>query len=266
MKNGFNKEKRMKKQNFLGFLAVGAVVTGVGVFAQAAQASTVIVYRLYNINTGEHFYTSSELEESSLNNNGWNYEGTAFVASTSGVPVYRIYNPNVNGGDHYYTKSKFEADSLVKLGWHWDNNQKPVFYSSGATKLYVSYNPNAQSGAHNYTTSNAEQGSLLSVGWKYGAVAWNVAGSGNANAKNPNPTPHTYTKGGTPVVPSNNLSTPGNVTGPGNLQQSVYVVDNGTTKVYWYASADITPKPTAPVIQMTEAQAIAMGLHHSAKE
>lgn len=48
--------------------------------------------------------------------------------------------------------------------------------------------------------------------------------------------------------------------------QTVYVVGNGTTKVYWYSKADIRPVPKNPVISMTEAQAIARGLHHSQKE
>jgi hypothetical protein len=131
------------------------------------------MYRLYNPNTGEHFYTESYNEAHSLAQNGWNYEGLGWTAASSGAPVYRVYNPNAKGGDHYYTKSLGEAQALITLGWKWDNGGKPVFYSGGATVVYVAYNPNAQSGAHNYTTNNSEQNHLLSLGWKYGAIAWN---------------------------------------------------------------------------------------------
>jgi hypothetical protein len=42
----------------------------IGVKAQAED-----VYRLYNSNTGEHFYTKNTYERSSLIQNGWNSEG-----------------------------------------------------------------------------------------------------------------------------------------------------------------------------------------------
>ena len=132
------------------------------------------VYRLYNPNTGEHFYTQNLAEKNNLQNVGWRYEGIGWLTSSSGTPVYRVYNPNAQGGDHYYTISKWEAQQLVNKGWRWDNNGGPAFYSNGTKNLYVAYNPNAASGSHNYTTSEYEQNSLLKIGWKYGAVAWKV--------------------------------------------------------------------------------------------
>jgi uncharacterized repeat protein (TIGR02543 family) len=132
------------------------------------------VYRLYNPNTGEHFYTTSSAEKNFDVKAGWNYEGVGWTAPTTGTPIYRVFNPNAKGGDHYYTKSKAEATSLVAAGWKWDNGGKPVFYSGGSRKVYVAYNPHAQSGAHNYTANITEQNNLLSLGWKYGAVAWNA--------------------------------------------------------------------------------------------
>ena len=131
------------------------------------------VYRIYNKNTGEHFYTVSLAEKNADVKAGWTYEGVGWQApAKTSSPVYRVYNPNAKGGDHYYTKSLAEAKSLVKVGWHWDYGGKPVFYSGGNTKVYVAYNPNAQSGAHNYTKNLAEQNQLLRLGWKFGAVAW----------------------------------------------------------------------------------------------
>lgn len=143
-----------------------------------ANVKADTVYRLYNRNTGEHFYTKNTYERSSLIQNGWNNEGVGWYGASSGEPVYRVYNPNSRGGDHYYTMSRYEAQSLVNKGWRWDNNGAPAFYSAGNTKLYVSYNPNAQSGSHNYTTNIYEQNSLLQNGWKYGSVSFYVSSPG----------------------------------------------------------------------------------------
>lgn len=165
-------------------LAFGATLTiGASAFAQTqVHASTPApiepVYRLYNPNTGEHFYTVTESEAINLFNAGWNEEGVGFTAALTGTPVYRVYNPNVPGGDHYYTESKYEAQSLVSQGWRWDNGGKPVFYSNGGTNLYVAYNPNALTGTHNYTTNSVEESSLVSAGWKNAKVAWKVEGTG----------------------------------------------------------------------------------------
>lgn len=139
---------------------------------QTRAASYTPVYRLYNKNTGEHFYTESAGERDVDVKAGWNYEGIGWSSPLQGAPIYRVYNPNAKGGDHYYTASQGEASQLVKLGWKWDNGGKAVFYSGGNTPVYVAYNPNAQSGAHNYTKNTAEQGSLINKGWKYSAIAW----------------------------------------------------------------------------------------------
>ncbi|MFC4651695.1 L,D-transpeptidase family protein [Lactococcus nasutitermitis] len=148
-----------------------------GMVAGAVHADSNI-YRLYNPNTGEHFYTSSSVEKSGLLNVGWIYEGIGWVAPSAGSPVYRLYNPHAMGGDHYYTTSAGERDVLMRAGWHYDG----VFWRSGGkVSVYVAYNPNAQSGAHNFTTNASEQQSLLNVGWKFPAVAWQAVKLGSAN-------------------------------------------------------------------------------------
>ncbi|GAA3253035.1 Cell wall surface anchor family protein [Lactococcus lactis subsp. lactis] len=103
------------------FLALGAFLSlGIGGLFHATNASadsSTLVYRLYNPNTGEHFYTGNSYEEKSLSANGWVYEGIGWQAATSGTSVYRVYNPNAKGGDNYYTMSKYEAQTLVNSGW-----------------------------------------------------------------------------------------------------------------------------------------------------
>ena len=169
-------------------IITGVVTLAASLLASAAFATTAHadqnVYRLYNPNTGEHFYTTSNAEKINLQYADWYYEGLGWVAPNTGTPVYRIYNPNAKGGDHYYTKSKGEAAAAVAQGWKWDNNGHAVFYSGGGIPAYVAYNPNAQSGAHNFTTNTTEQGNLMKSGWKYGTVAWNVMAQGHSDGMN----------------------------------------------------------------------------------
>lgn len=135
------------------------------------NTTTFKMYRLYNPNSGEHFYTSDNKEKSSLVSLGWIYEGIGWNApKSSSTPVYRLYNENA--GDHHYTPDIKERDALVKLGWKYE---KIGWYSDdqkGLT-LYRLYNPNATAaGAHHYTPDKLERDSLVSQGWKHEGVAW----------------------------------------------------------------------------------------------
>ncbi|MDO4621641.1 MAG: glucosaminidase domain-containing protein [Eubacteriales bacterium] len=127
------------------------------------------MFRLYNPNSGEHFYTQNYTERISLVEKGWSYEGIGWRAPLSGDPVYRLYNPNA--GDHHYTTSADERDMLTAKGWSYEGIG---WYSdtNKGTALYRAYNPNAEAGAHNYTTSKSEQNYLVSVGWKDEGLAW----------------------------------------------------------------------------------------------
>ena len=127
------------------------------------------IYRVYNKNTGEHFYTSNQTEEKNLVNSGWEDEGIGWYAPKTGEPVFRLYNKN-NGGDHVYTVSESERDNLVRAGWKYECI---AFYSSKdkQTPLYRLYNPNAKSGSHHYTLSKTERDNLVSAGWKYEGIA-----------------------------------------------------------------------------------------------
>lgn len=127
------------------------------------------MYRLYNPNSGEHFYTANLAEKDNLVNVGWRYEGIAWNAPSSGDEVYRLYNPNA--GDHHYTASAAERDHLVSVGWRYEG---VGWYSdpSQGQALYRLYNPNAVAGAHHYTTSAAERDHLVSVGWSAEGIGW----------------------------------------------------------------------------------------------
>lgn len=133
------------------------------------------MYRLYNPNSGEHFYTASVGERSDLVYAGWHYEGIAWKApKTSGAPVYRLYS----GTDHHYTLDSKERDWLVTQGWKYEG---VGWYSDEAkgTVLYRLFNPNVQptapcnnSGSHHYTTDASERDRLVSVGWIYEGNCW----------------------------------------------------------------------------------------------
>lgn len=148
--------------------------SGTKVYATVNVAvTTQEMYRLYNPNSGEHFYTASTGERDMLKGVGWNYEGVGWVAPVkSSEPVYRLYNPNA--GDHHYTTSAPEKDMLVKAGWNYEGIG---WYSADSSypkraPLYREYNPNAKSGAHNFTLNKAEDNYLGSIGWKQEGTAW----------------------------------------------------------------------------------------------
>ena len=134
---------------------------------------TTPMYRLYNPNSGEHFYTGSIQERDTLIIAGWQYEGIAWNAPTNtGDPVYRLFNPN--SGDHHYTMSAEECDNLVAVGWIYEGiawNSAPVNHPE-ALPLYRLYNPNADCGSHHYTGSEEERDMLVEVGWLYEGIGW----------------------------------------------------------------------------------------------
>ena len=139
---------------------------------RAASTTGVNMYRFYNPNTGEHFYTSNVAEGVKIANAGWSYEGIGWVAPTSGVAVYRLYNPNA--GDHHYTTNAAEKNMLVSLGWRYEGiGWYGASGSNVGSALLRQYNPNAKgAGAHNFTTSRAESNSLVAQGWRYEGMAW----------------------------------------------------------------------------------------------
>ena len=139
--------------------------------------------RLYNPNSGEHFYTADVKEKEALVNLGWNDEGYGWVApttpakvtTTSDQPVYRLYNPNA--GDHHYTMSKEERNTLVAYGWKDENvgwySAEDASHNDETVTVWRQYNPYANgAGSHNYTTDRAENNYLVSLGWIYEGKAW----------------------------------------------------------------------------------------------
>lgn len=132
------------------------------------------MYRLYNSNSGEHFYTGNPNEKNQLSSMGWKYEwkyeGVAWYApQSSNTPVYRLYNKN--SSDHHYTTDQNERDTLVRSGW---KDEGIGWYSDDkkGVPLYRVYNPKAQAGSHHYTTDKTERDYLVGIGWNNEGIAW----------------------------------------------------------------------------------------------
>ena len=134
--------------------------------------ATQAMYRLYNPNNKEHLYTSSFNEAKSLIETGWgDYEGVAWYAPKSGMPVYRLYNKSLK--DHHYTMSINERDTLVaKHGWSYEQ----IAWYSDVKKtipVYRAFNAGLVSGSHNYTKDKNEQSVLTTQrGWTNEGIAW----------------------------------------------------------------------------------------------
>ncbi|MEO1772344.1 leucine-rich repeat protein [Candidatus Enterococcus ferrettii] len=168
-------KKRFKWTVFL-VISIIAIFT----LSSEVEAATDDMYRLYNPNSGEHFYTKNGAERDMLKKVGWKDEGIGWYAPTKGDPVYRLYNPNA--GDHHYTLNGNEKDMLVKVGWRyegvgWFSDTKKTI------KLYRAYNPNAKAGSHNYTVNGAEQDMLIRAGWKDEGLAWYGTHRGSGDEK-----------------------------------------------------------------------------------
>ena len=150
-------------------LTVGNPSSGSG-SSGTGSSNGVRMYRLYNPNSGEHFYTARLAEKEYLVRQGWSYEGIAWIAPReSNRPVYRLYNPNA--GDHHYTMNLEERDALIALGW---KDEGIGWYSSPGKEdpIYRQYNPNASSGTHNYTRSKDENDYLTAIGWRPEGIGW----------------------------------------------------------------------------------------------
>ena len=131
------------------------------------KSMTNYVYRLYNHNSGQHFFTSSLSEKNNLVSAGWKDEGIAWYSGSNQV-VYRLYNKN--SGEHFYTTDLSEKNSLKSAGW---KDEGIAFYSGEYMNVYRLYNKN--NGYHMYTISATEKENLISNGWILELVAFKAA-------------------------------------------------------------------------------------------
>ena len=134
------------------------------------QPDAIGLYRLYNENSGEHFYTADINEANTLISYGWLPEGIGWYApKSSQYPVYRLYNPVA--GDHHYTRDPMERSALIQMGW---KDEDIAWYSAGpdGKAVYRQYNPYAETGSHNYTLDANENQELIKIGWVGEDIGW----------------------------------------------------------------------------------------------
>lgn len=170
--------------------AADAVTTGTSSSLQAgagteaatveAAESTQNIYRLYNMCSGEHLYTTNASERDKLVPLGWFYEGIGWVApAKSNTPVYRLYNPY--SGDHHYTVDSKEYNYLASIGWR----QEGVGWYSDDQKrvpLYRAFNPYEKIGTHHFMAGKGEYDYICKIGWRGEGVGWYAAGAGQVQA------------------------------------------------------------------------------------
>jgi hypothetical protein len=102
-----------------------------GIAWKSPSASDTPVYRLYNPYSGDHFYTSDKTEYDYLGSIGWNQEGISFYSAdtTTGIPIYRLFNKWLTQGTHLFTTSADEYRQLGSIGW---NQEGIAFYGLDA--------------------------------------------------------------------------------------------------------------------------------------
>lgn len=123
------------------------------------------VHRLYNPWRGRHHYTTSVSEVNAIIGLGWNYEGVAWVAPTTGSPVWRLCNPWT--GEHIWTASSSEHDELMAGGWTYEG---VAWKSDGPVHVWRLYNQRA--GDHVWTADPSEMATLSAKGWTSEGVAF----------------------------------------------------------------------------------------------
>lgn len=110
------------------------------------------VYRMFNKDTGSHFYTSHAPEAYHVATTAYDtfgYDGTAFYLDGGEVPLYRYYNPTT--GAHFYTLDQSEGATFIYEGVAFG-------VESSGDPVYRLLNTNNDS--HFYTADQAEIDSL----------------------------------------------------------------------------------------------------------
>ena len=140
---------------------------------ERAAVETRIVnhmFRMYNPNTGEHFYTGSTVERDDLIAAGWQYEGVGFTfPANTGDPVHRLFQPST--GEHLYTMDEAEKNRLMADGWNYEGIAFNSAYDTEAVQHRL-HNPNATVGAYHFTFSEVEKQNLIDAGWEYQGIGW----------------------------------------------------------------------------------------------
>ncbi|KFI47914.1 InlB B-repeat-containing protein [Bifidobacterium biavatii] len=148
-----------------------------GLQAKLVETANDKLYRVYNPNNGDHYFTTDLTEQAALVKLGWKAEGAPYKVIVNrkdreskdkytrqyyfGTAVWSVYNPNT--GEHLLTFES-EANGLAKAGW---TKEDVKFYTvqGGTAEVVRVYNPNTNGPAHLYTKASEARG-LAKLGWK----------------------------------------------------------------------------------------------------
>ncbi len=177
------------KTEYNSLVAGGWTGNGVDFYADPPTAGNAgfPVYRLYNRNTGQHYWTADWQQHQTLMSNGWTDEGIPFMAidtvrqetppPAGKLLVYRFYIPQTY--EHFWTTDLSERDGMIGAGYQYEG---VAWYSSANTAnapVYRLYAPSINQ--HLYTTDLSEKNNLVaSGGWNYEGISQYVSTTANS--------------------------------------------------------------------------------------
>ena len=128
------------------------------------------VYRFYNQTSGSHFYTTSEVEKTTVEKtlgSVYSLDGIAYGVTSdpkNSQPLHRFYNRT--NGTHFYTASEDEKSSVLKNlsdTYSYDGPAYNVSVAPATDSRTVWRFYNKVNGSHFYTASEAERDSVAST-------------------------------------------------------------------------------------------------------
>lgn len=125
------------------------------------------IYRLYNPNSGEHFFTRNASGVYDLTSIGWRYEGIAWHEAGD-VDVYRLYS----GNEHMYVTKIKELADLVIAKWSLEKSAFKCFAEPGDDRVPVFRLYNKNGGRHMFTADVKERDTLVRAGWTLEGIAF----------------------------------------------------------------------------------------------
>lgn len=209
--------------------------SGFEILSEQAEG-TVPLYRLYNLQTGRHYYTANSLERDFLvglvpapasgpdtRTTGWRDEGIAgyiYVGESAGTtPIYRLYNSQT--GSHLFTENSSVRDAVLSIPGA-DGQSHPWQDHGIVGRAFPAVASSGSSGNTNTGTGGSSNSGGGSSGSPQGpSVTGSTGGTGTEGPRKPMPGgpdqtethptgPATGPGGGSPTGPNGGL-----VGGPG---------------------------------------------------
>jgi hypothetical protein len=152
--------------------APSSIASGTPTTPQGTGSTTLglnAVYRFFDTNTGDHFYTTSAAEQQQILRTlpSYHYEGVAWATPDKGPgteDVFRFYDTAT--GDHFYTDSAAERDQILKTlpSYHYEGVAFEAYADpsvAGADTLERFYNTTTH--VHHYA-ANAQEANAINHG------------------------------------------------------------------------------------------------------